>query len=83
MDTLGWILVSQGNAQRGLPLIQQAYSKQPDNLSLHYHLASALARNGDRARAIVEFERLLGRGQRFPEEQEEQSLLKQLKSGAR
>lgn len=83
MDTLGWILVQQGNAQRGLPLIQQAYSKQPDNLSLHYHLASALARNGDRARAIAEFERLLGRGQRFPEEQEAQSLLKQLKSGAR
>ena len=82
-DTLGWILLEQGQVARALPLIQKAYAKQPDNLTLHYHYAVALARNNDRARAQNELERLLGRGMLFPEEQEAKDLLKQLKAGAR
>lgn len=82
-DTLGWILLEQGQVARALPLIQTAFSKQPDNQSVHYHYVVALARNNDRARAQSELERLLGRSTQFPEEKEARTLLQQLKSGAR
>ncbi|MBT9612381.1 MAG: PEP-CTERM system TPR-repeat protein PrsT [Burkholderiales bacterium] len=82
-DTLGWILLEQGQVARALPLLQKAFAKQPDNLTLHYHYVVALARSNDRVRAQSELERLLGRGMLFPEEREAQSLLKQLKAGAR
>lgn len=83
IDTLGWIHVQQGDFKRGLALIQQAYSKQPDQPTIQYHLAAALAKGGERLKAQDELERLLSRGRKFPEEQEAQALLKQLKSGAR
>lgn len=82
MDTLGWILVQQGDQKRGLGLIQQAFSKQPDQPTIHYHLAAAFAKSGDRAKAQQELERLMKRGLKFPEEQEAQALLKQIQ-GAR
>lgn len=82
-DTLAWILLEQGQVARAMPLIQMAFTKQPDNQAIHYHYAVALARNNDRARAKSELERLLGRGTQFAEEKEARALLQQLKSGAR
>ena len=83
MDTLGWILVQQGDLKRGLPLLEQALGKQPDQPTIHYHVAVALARSGNRQRAKAELESLLSRGRAFAEEKEAKALLDQLKSGPR
>jgi putative PEP-CTERM system TPR-repeat lipoprotein len=78
MDTLGWILVRQGQPGRGVKLLQQALSKMPDVAEIHYHLAMAYAETGDRARARQELKRLLDSGRAFPQEKQARVLLKQL-----
>ncbi len=80
MDTLGWAHVELGDAQRGLGLLRQAYAKQPDQGTIHYHFAAALFKVGERQNAQAELERLLALGSKFPEEQEARGLLSQLKN---
>ncbi len=45
-DTLGWILVKQGDAATGLALLRQAASQLGNNLDVQYHLAAALSETG-------------------------------------
>lgn len=83
MDTAGWIMVQQGQADRGLRLLQQALSKAPDSGEIHYHLAAAYAKAGDAARARSELERLLRSGVAFPQEPDARALLNQLQGATR
>jgi len=78
MDTLGWILVEQGNAARGLPLLQKAAEMAPASTEIKYHLAVAFAKSGDNARARRELADLLANNKKFPRRQEAQALLRQL-----
>lgn len=57
-DTLGWILIQQGNIQRGLPLLEKAAAAAPKHPEIRYHLAFALARSGDLTRARQEAKQL-------------------------
>lgn len=82
-DTLGWILVQRGDLKRGLPLLEQALGKLPDQPTMQYHVAVALAKSGNRQRAISDLEGLLARGRAFPEEKDARALLDQLNRGAR
>ena len=78
MDTLGWILVEQGNTNRGLPLLQKAASLAPAIVEIRYHLAAGLAKSGDKAAARKELGQVLGKGQQFSQVAEAKLLLKQV-----
>lgn len=57
-DTLGWILVKQGDPKRGLPLLEKAAARAPKQPEIRYHLAYALAKGGDVTRARREAQQL-------------------------
>jgi putative PEP-CTERM system TPR-repeat lipoprotein len=44
MDTYGWILVSNGNTEKGIELLEQALSKAPSNTEIQAHLNFAKAK---------------------------------------
>lgn len=77
-DTLGWILVTQGQAKRGLQLIQSAVTQQPQIPTLRYHLAVALAKTGAKSQARTELEQLLQKSPAFPESTSAKALLQSL-----
>jgi putative PEP-CTERM system TPR-repeat lipoprotein len=67
LDTLGWILIQQGNLDRGLVLLGKAYELAPNVGEIHYHFAAALARTGAKDKARRELEKLLASGKPFKE----------------
>jgi putative PEP-CTERM system TPR-repeat lipoprotein len=67
IDTLGWLLVQNGDTNRGLVLLQEAAIKAPHIADIRYHLAAALEAAGRRDEARKELDRLLKSEQAFPE----------------
>ncbi|MBD8533260.1 MULTISPECIES: XrtA/PEP-CTERM system TPR-repeat protein PrsT [unclassified Massilia] len=77
-DTLGWMLVEQGNTQRGLPLLQKAAAAPMATPEIRYHLAVAMHKSGDKTGARKELETLLAQNKPFAQLEEARSLLKTL-----
>lgn len=78
MDTLGWLLVEQGDAKRAAQILQQASTKAPQAPEIRYHLAMALFKSGDKAGARKEVEQALAGGTAFAKADDARALLKQL-----
>jgi putative PEP-CTERM system TPR-repeat lipoprotein len=78
MDTLGWVLVEQGQAARGLPLLQKAGAAAPGAREIRFHLAQALAKAGDKAGARRELEAVLSGATPFAQAEEARALLRQI-----
>ena len=76
-DTLGWILVENGNFREAVSLLRDSADKLADNGTVHYHLGVAYARLGDPARARQSLERALSLAD-FPESAQAQQELGQL-----
>jgi putative PEP-CTERM system TPR-repeat lipoprotein len=64
-DTLGWLLVQNGNFNRGLVLLQEASVKAPHIPEIRYHMAVALAKAGRRDESRMVLDRLLRSGKDF------------------
>jgi len=78
MDTLGWMLVEQGNTARGVPLLQKASGLAPNAGEIGYHLAVALAKSGDKQGARKQLDQLLASGKPFAQADDARALLKTL-----
>ena len=77
-DTLGWILVEQGQTARGLEILRKAAAGAPKNGEIGYHYAVALVRSGDKVAARKQLELILSFEPSFPQKEQAKELLKQL-----
>jgi Tfp pilus assembly protein PilF len=78
IDTLGWVLFKNGQADRALQLLRDARLRQPGNPEIAYHLAAALAQAGRKAEAKAELESALKYGSAFDGSDQARLLLKSL-----
>ena len=80
-DTLGWILLAQGEADKAMTYLIAANSAAPRNPDIQYHLAVALHRVGRPGDALSMLESLLESGVSFTDKAEAEKLLQKLKPG--
>lgn len=78
LDTLGWVLVRNRQAERALEPLRKAAAQAPHLPSIRYHLALAYRDLGETDKARAELSGLLASGQAFPEREQAANLLKQL-----
>jgi len=78
-DTLGWILLQNGQPERALSLLQQAAVMAPHITDIRYHLVLAYVQNGHYDKARRELETLLNSGKPFDDINEARKLLDSLK----
>jgi putative PEP-CTERM system TPR-repeat lipoprotein len=78
-DTLGWILVEQGDTARGLELLQKASAAAPRVPEIRYHLALAWVKAGDKAKARSELQQLVETNAKFGEQAQAAKLLAELR----
>lgn len=77
-DTLGWILVQQGQLPRAVALLHKAASQTPQAGIVRYHYGVALARSGKKKEAKREIEAAIASRQPFPGLEEAKALLMSL-----
>ena len=77
-DTLGWIMVTGGDAKTGLSLLQQATAQRPDDSTIKYHLAVALKDTGQQADAVKVLQPIVSSAQAFDDKEMARKLLAQL-----
>jgi putative PEP-CTERM system TPR-repeat lipoprotein len=77
-DTYGWILVEQGRAKEGLPILEKAAANAGDIGEIQYHHAVALARAGQNEKAAATLRGLLDSKAQFPSSDKAHDLLRSL-----
>jgi cellulose synthase operon protein C len=80
-DTLGWILVESGQTAEGLTHLKRAAQAPLADPEIDYHLAAALAKNGEPAEALVKLNNLLKSKREFSSRQAAERLRDDLSKG--
>lgn len=78
MDTLGALLVEQGNQARGLELLGKATQMAPQTPAIRLNYARALIKAGKKPEAKTQLDELAKLGDRYPAQEEVANLLKGL-----
>ena len=78
VDTLGAVLMKQGDTTRGVNMLRQATHLAPQDPRVRLNFARALAKSGDKAAARREVEQLVARDTRPQVKAEAEQLLKEL-----
>nr|WP_314623765.1 XrtA/PEP-CTERM system TPR-repeat protein PrsT [uncultured Noviherbaspirillum sp.] len=78
MDTLGFLLVENGDVKRGLPYLEKAVAAAPNAVTIRYNLALAQAKAGDKESARKSFEEVIAKGGNSPKVEEAKAMLKTL-----
>lgn len=78
IDTLGWVLLRNGQNDRALQLLRDARLRNPADPAIRYHLAEALVKAGRTAEARTELTAALAGSPRFEGYKDAQSLLQSL-----
>ena len=79
LDTYGNILVKQGQAKEGLPILEKAASLAPKENDIQFHLAEAYSANDNNQKALEILEAIVKAEQDFSEKKAAVSLLDKLK----
>jgi len=79
-DTLGWLLVTTGDAKAGVPLLQQAVAGRAADPTIRYHLAAALNGAGQPDEAVKLLETLSAEPAAFDDKAAARKLLEELKA---
>ena len=77
-DTLGWILVQQGEAPKAVPMLTSASAGRPQNFAIKYHLAVALKDTGHTTEAVDALRSIVGSPEPFDDRPAAQKLLSEL-----
>ena len=77
-DTVGWILLENGQLPRALELLSRAVTNAPKLGGVRYHYGVALARAGKKTEARKELEAAIASGQKFPELDDAKTILRTL-----
>lgn len=78
MDTLGFLLVENGDVKRGLPYLEKAVAAAPNAVTIRYNLALAQAKSGDKENARKSLEEVIAKGGNSPKVEEAKAMLKTL-----
>jgi putative PEP-CTERM system TPR-repeat lipoprotein len=74
-DTLGWMLVEQGQTKRGLELLEKASAAAPQQLDISLHLAKAQIKDGRKDAARTTLQGLVKAAPDTPEGKESKDLM--------
>ncbi len=75
IDTLGWILVEQGQIKRGVELLQKAVGLAPQSWDIRLHLAKALIKDGRKDAAREHLQAIVKAAANSPSGKESAQLL--------
>jgi putative PEP-CTERM system TPR-repeat lipoprotein len=78
IDTLGWVLLQNGQKDRALQLLRDARLRRPADPTIRYHLAEALVQAGRKDEAKAELDVALAAAPRFEGSEQARTLLQSL-----